>query len=101
MSRPTPNSAVDVGIMTAQQQVSYRDILRVWREAETVPQIEHAWLFDHLMPRAERTTADVDFNSPLMRLAAGGSTPPIPSYGRFADAQHDTRRVGSPGTRDG
>jgi hypothetical protein len=24
--------------MTGQQQVSYRDILRVWREAETVPQ---------------------------------------------------------------
>jgi FMN reductase len=27
-------------------------------------------------PRAERTAADVDFNSPLMRLAAGGTTPP-------------------------
>jgi FMN reductase len=27
-------------------------------------------------PRAERTTADVDFNSPLMRLATGGSTRP-------------------------
>ena len=24
--------------------------------------------------RAERTTADVDFSSPLMRLAAGGTT---------------------------
>jgi alkanesulfonate monooxygenase SsuD/methylene tetrahydromethanopterin reductase-like flavin-dependent oxidoreductase (luciferase family) len=33
-------------------QVSYHDILRVWREADTVPQIEHAWLFDHLMPIA-------------------------------------------------
>src|SRR5205085_738000 len=22
----------------------------VWREADTVPEIEHAWLFDHLMP---------------------------------------------------
>ena len=31
-------------------QVSYGDILRVWREADTIPQIEHAWLFDHLMP---------------------------------------------------
>jgi alkanesulfonate monooxygenase SsuD/methylene tetrahydromethanopterin reductase-like flavin-dependent oxidoreductase (luciferase family) len=38
------------GIMTAPQQVSYRDVLRVWREADTIPQIEHAWLFDHLMP---------------------------------------------------
>jgi alkanesulfonate monooxygenase SsuD/methylene tetrahydromethanopterin reductase-like flavin-dependent oxidoreductase (luciferase family) len=31
-------------------QVSYGDILRVWREADAIPQIEHAWLFDHLMP---------------------------------------------------
>src|SRR4030081_2912196 len=38
------------GIMTAPQQVAYHDVLRVWREADTVPQIKHAWLFDHLMP---------------------------------------------------
>ncbi len=38
------------GIMTVPSQVSYRDVLRVWREADTIPQIEHAWLFDHLMP---------------------------------------------------
>jgi alkanesulfonate monooxygenase SsuD/methylene tetrahydromethanopterin reductase-like flavin-dependent oxidoreductase (luciferase family) len=40
------------GIATAPMQVSYDDILRVWREADTIPQIEHAWLFDHLMPIA-------------------------------------------------
>jgi alkanesulfonate monooxygenase SsuD/methylene tetrahydromethanopterin reductase-like flavin-dependent oxidoreductase (luciferase family) len=38
------------GIMTAPQQVGFDDILRVWREADAIPQIEHAWLFDHLMP---------------------------------------------------
>ncbi|WP_041841068.1 LLM class flavin-dependent oxidoreductase [Actinoplanes friuliensis] len=38
------------GIMTAPMQVAYEDILRVWREADTIPEIEHAWLFDHLMP---------------------------------------------------
>jgi alkanesulfonate monooxygenase SsuD/methylene tetrahydromethanopterin reductase-like flavin-dependent oxidoreductase (luciferase family) len=38
------------GLATAPQQVSYHDVLRVWREADTIPQIEHAWLFDHLMP---------------------------------------------------
>ncbi len=38
------------GIMTAPMQVDYADILRVWLEADTVPQIENAWLFDHLMP---------------------------------------------------
>ena len=36
--------------MTAPMQTGYHDILRVWREADTVPAIEHAWLFDHLMP---------------------------------------------------
>ena len=38
------------GIMTATSQVSYQDVLRVWREADEIPEIEHAWLFDHLMP---------------------------------------------------
>ncbi|MBR7825952.1 LLM class flavin-dependent oxidoreductase [Actinospica sp. MGRD01-02] len=38
------------GIMTAPSQVEYRDILRVWHEADQIPEIEHAWLFDHLMP---------------------------------------------------
>ena len=38
------------GIMTAPSQVDYPDILRVWREADAIAEIEHAWLFDHLMP---------------------------------------------------
>ncbi|MFF4899210.1 LLM class flavin-dependent oxidoreductase [Streptomyces sp. NPDC001068] len=38
------------GIMTAPMHVSYEDVLRVWREADGIPRIEHAWLFDHLMP---------------------------------------------------
>ena len=38
------------GIMTAPSQVEYDDVLRVWREADMIPEIEHAWLFDHLMP---------------------------------------------------
>ena len=38
------------GIATAPQQVEYHDILRVWLEADAIPEIEHAWLFDHLMP---------------------------------------------------
>jgi len=40
------------GILTAPMQVGYDEIQRVWREADTVPEIEHAWLFDHLMPIA-------------------------------------------------
>jgi alkanesulfonate monooxygenase SsuD/methylene tetrahydromethanopterin reductase-like flavin-dependent oxidoreductase (luciferase family) len=38
------------GIMTAPSQVDYDDLLRVWREADAVPELEHAWLYDHLMP---------------------------------------------------
>jgi alkanesulfonate monooxygenase SsuD/methylene tetrahydromethanopterin reductase-like flavin-dependent oxidoreductase (luciferase family) len=38
------------GIMTAPSQVGYQDIQRVWREADAIPAIEHAWLYDHLMP---------------------------------------------------
>jgi alkanesulfonate monooxygenase SsuD/methylene tetrahydromethanopterin reductase-like flavin-dependent oxidoreductase (luciferase family) len=40
------------GIATAPMQVHYHDILRVWREADAIGEIEHAWLFDHLMPIA-------------------------------------------------
>ncbi|MEU9349213.1 LLM class flavin-dependent oxidoreductase [Streptomyces sp. NPDC048278] len=36
--------------MTPPAQVAYDDVLRVWDEADGIPQIEHAWLFDHLMP---------------------------------------------------
>jgi alkanesulfonate monooxygenase SsuD/methylene tetrahydromethanopterin reductase-like flavin-dependent oxidoreductase (luciferase family) len=43
-------SQASFGIMTAPSQVEYDDILRVWREADDIPEIEHAWLFDHLMP---------------------------------------------------
>ncbi len=48
---PNP-TAPRFGIMTAPQQVSYHDILQVWQQADAIPQIEHAWLFDHLMPIA-------------------------------------------------
>ncbi len=41
---------VRFGISTAPQQVTYPEILRVWREADAIPQLEHAWLFDHLFP---------------------------------------------------
>lgn len=45
---PTPRPRL--GILTAPSQVDYLDVLRVWREADSIPEIEHAWLFDHLMP---------------------------------------------------
>lgn len=42
--------APSFGIMTAPMNVGYDDILRVWLEADAIEEIEHAWLFDHLMP---------------------------------------------------
>lgn len=41
---------VSFGIMTPPQNVAYSDVLRVWQEADAIPEIHHAWLFDHLMP---------------------------------------------------
>jgi F420-dependent oxidoreductase-like protein len=38
------------GIKTAQQMTSYEEILPIWLEADNIPVIEHAWLFDHFMP---------------------------------------------------
>ncbi len=40
---------VHFGIKTT-QYFAYEDILRVWLEADSIPLIEHAWLFDHPMP---------------------------------------------------
>src|SRR5580700_960416 len=47
MTLPAPPS---FGIATAPQLVGYDDLLRVWQEADAIPQIEHAWAFDHLLP---------------------------------------------------
>jgi len=38
------------GIKTAPQNTTYEDMLRVWLEADTIPIIEHAWVFDHFIP---------------------------------------------------
>ncbi|WP_052850844.1 LLM class flavin-dependent oxidoreductase [Streptomyces avicenniae] len=38
------------GIKTTPAHVGYEDVLRVWQEADGVPSIEHAWLWDHLLP---------------------------------------------------
>ena len=46
----SPASRPSFGIMTAPMQVDYRDVLRVWLEADAIPEIEHAWLCDHLLP---------------------------------------------------
>lgn len=46
----TTGKRLSFGIKTTQQRTTYEDMLRVWQEADSIPSIEHAWLFDHLMP---------------------------------------------------
>jgi hypothetical protein len=46
--------------------------------------------------RAERTAADIDFNSPLMRLAARGIAPPTSSTEQLDEGAQDARSVESP-----
>ncbi len=38
------------GIKTAPQGTTYEAMLAVWQEADGIPAIEHAWLFDHFAP---------------------------------------------------
>jgi alkanesulfonate monooxygenase SsuD/methylene tetrahydromethanopterin reductase-like flavin-dependent oxidoreductase (luciferase family) len=38
------------GIKTSQAGPSYGDILKTWCEADQIPAIEHAWLWDHMVP---------------------------------------------------
>lgn len=38
------------GIKTAPQSTTYEAMKKIWLEADTIPSIEHAWLFDHFMP---------------------------------------------------
>jgi alkanesulfonate monooxygenase SsuD/methylene tetrahydromethanopterin reductase-like flavin-dependent oxidoreductase (luciferase family) len=52
MSSPLASHQPGFGIATAPMQVGYQDLRRVWREADAIPEIGHAWLFDHLMPIA-------------------------------------------------
>jgi alkanesulfonate monooxygenase SsuD/methylene tetrahydromethanopterin reductase-like flavin-dependent oxidoreductase (luciferase family) len=59
------------GMKTTQYGL-YEDILRVWQEADELPEIEHAWLFDHPMPigRADPSGPCLDGWTLLAALAA-------------------------------
>jgi alkanesulfonate monooxygenase SsuD/methylene tetrahydromethanopterin reductase-like flavin-dependent oxidoreductase (luciferase family) len=46
------SKTMSYGLLTAPMNVAYDDVLRVWREADDVPELDHLWLFDHLMPLA-------------------------------------------------
>lgn len=52
----TTHKALRFGIKTAPHNTTYEGMLRVWREADEIPAIEHAWLFDHFMPLTQDPT---------------------------------------------
>jgi alkanesulfonate monooxygenase SsuD/methylene tetrahydromethanopterin reductase-like flavin-dependent oxidoreductase (luciferase family) len=66
----TSGRKLSFGIKTAQS--SYEDVAAVWREADAIPEIEHAWLWDHMIPfREPLSTPQLEGWSLLAALAAG------------------------------
>jgi alkanesulfonate monooxygenase SsuD/methylene tetrahydromethanopterin reductase-like flavin-dependent oxidoreductase (luciferase family) len=41
---------VSFGIKTSPVHTSYAQLQRTWRQADQVPELEHAWLWDHMLP---------------------------------------------------
>jgi alkanesulfonate monooxygenase SsuD/methylene tetrahydromethanopterin reductase-like flavin-dependent oxidoreductase (luciferase family) len=63
--------SVSFGIKTSQMGLSYDEIQRVWLEADGIPEFEHAWLWDHLIPlRGEANVAALEAWTLLAALAA-------------------------------
>jgi len=46
----TPTKQISFGLKTTPVHTSYDDIVRVWREADGIPLIRDAWLWDHMLP---------------------------------------------------
>ncbi|HUA31572.1 MAG TPA: LLM class flavin-dependent oxidoreductase [Streptosporangiaceae bacterium] len=67
----TQERRVSFGIKTSQAGIGYDQILRIWREADQIPVLEHAWLWDHMVPlRGEITGAALEAWTLLSALAA-------------------------------
>jgi alkanesulfonate monooxygenase SsuD/methylene tetrahydromethanopterin reductase-like flavin-dependent oxidoreductase (luciferase family) len=64
-------TSLSFGIKTSQAGLGYAEILRVWREADHVPEFQDAWLWDHLVPlRGDVTGAALEAWTLLAALAA-------------------------------
>jgi alkanesulfonate monooxygenase SsuD/methylene tetrahydromethanopterin reductase-like flavin-dependent oxidoreductase (luciferase family) len=48
----TESSPVTFGIKTTPMHTTYELIRRTWLQADEVPELEHAWLWDHMLPLA-------------------------------------------------
>jgi alkanesulfonate monooxygenase SsuD/methylene tetrahydromethanopterin reductase-like flavin-dependent oxidoreductase (luciferase family) len=68
---PVTGRTLSFGIKTSQQGTAYAEIQRVWQEADRLPVLEHAWLWDHLVPlRGPVTGAALEAWTLLSALAA-------------------------------
>jgi alkanesulfonate monooxygenase SsuD/methylene tetrahydromethanopterin reductase-like flavin-dependent oxidoreductase (luciferase family) len=64
-------TSLSFGIKTSQAGLGYDEILRVWREADQVPELQDAWLWDHLVPlRGDVNGAALEAWTLLAALAA-------------------------------
>jgi alkanesulfonate monooxygenase SsuD/methylene tetrahydromethanopterin reductase-like flavin-dependent oxidoreductase (luciferase family) len=67
----TADHSVSFGVKTTQMGLTYEDILDVWRDADEIPVIEHAWLWDHMLPlRGDIRAAALEAWTLLAALAA-------------------------------
>jgi alkanesulfonate monooxygenase SsuD/methylene tetrahydromethanopterin reductase-like flavin-dependent oxidoreductase (luciferase family) len=62
------------GLKTTPMHVPYADIRRVWLEADEVPQIRDAWLWDHFLPLAGPKDGDVLEGWTLLTALAAQTT---------------------------
>ena len=46
----TTTRQLSFGVKTSPMHTTYQQVLRTWRQADEVPAIEHAWLWDHMLP---------------------------------------------------
>jgi alkanesulfonate monooxygenase SsuD/methylene tetrahydromethanopterin reductase-like flavin-dependent oxidoreductase (luciferase family) len=67
-------SSLTFGIATAPQRVSLPDLERVWQEADAIPEIDHAWLFDHLLPIGAGSRLDPIFEGWTLLAAFAART---------------------------
>ena len=85
------------GIKTAPQHTTYEDMLAVWQEADAIPAIEHAWLFDHLRRSTAMSTARASKDGRPSPPSPRDQTPPARSDGH---RQHLSPSGGADQDRD-
>jgi alkanesulfonate monooxygenase SsuD/methylene tetrahydromethanopterin reductase-like flavin-dependent oxidoreductase (luciferase family) len=68
------SNRVSFGVKTSQMGLTYDEILAVWREADQIPLIEHAWLWDHMVPLRGDPRADALEAWTLLAALAGQTT---------------------------